>query len=273
MKKRISLFLSALLALSVLTVGMTSCDEDKDRDDDDDDQLEEVFQDKTPEEAYNDALKAIESVDNYEMTSVQDIKMVLKYNGEVINQDQKQTITQQKNGEDVYVNVFGSSIKQETWYVDGVLYTISGDVKAKATLSLKEFQEQMMGTSSNNLLNIPEEWFEDVEFETEDGKTVLKFKIDGNEFLEMVDNALGAIGAAAEDMDISVVDYIVYFDDDGDITKIVQDFSLSFSLQGMKAEADYHTVTTVSLGTADKITAPKDGDSFIDVTDQMGSLG
>ena len=84
---------------------------------------------------------------------------------------------------------------------------------------------------------------------------------------------LDSLGTAADEMDLGTVEYTVYFDDDGNISKIVQDFSATFSIQGIEVKADYHTVTKVSIGTAGKITAPADGDSFIDVTDQMNSIG
>ena len=270
MKKRILALLCSVLAVSLMTVGMTSCDED---DGGDDGKIAEVFKNKTPEKAYNDALKALESVDNYEMTATQDIKMKMKVDGQSVDQNQEQTIKMKMNGDDQYVKVEGSAMEQETWYVDGVLYTISGDTKAKATMSLKDFQEQMMGATSNNILQIPEEWFKDVKFQTKDGKTYLTFNIDGNEYLELVGTLLDSLGTAADEMDLGTVEYTVYFDDDGNISKIVQDFSATFSIQGIEVKADYHTVTKVSIGTAGKITAPADGDSFIDVTDQMNSIG
>ncbi|MBQ8288164.1 MAG: hypothetical protein IJX76_05260 [Clostridia bacterium] len=266
MKKRISMILSVILALSLFTVSMTSCDEDGNSSKDDDGV---TLNGKSPEEAYNDALEAINNTDNYEMTSKQDIDIEMTYSGQTMNQEQKQTIQQKKNGDDIYVKVGGASLEQETWYVDGVLYTISGDTKAKAELSLEEFTEQMMGESSNNLLNIPESWFKDVEFKTEDGQKTLEFKIDGNEYLELVGNMLDSLGASADDMDISEVVYTVYFTDDGAIEKIVTVFSASFSIQGVEATANYNTVTTISIGTAGEITAPADGDSYIDVTEQM----
>ncbi|MBQ7354366.1 MAG: hypothetical protein IJW62_02475 [Clostridia bacterium] len=279
MKKRISLLLSALLALSVLTVGMTSCDEELPAGNAGDDSTVTTTDDptklngKTPEKAYNDALAAINSVSNCEMISTQDINMKMNYNGEAMEQKQKQTITQKMDGDNVYAKIGGGALEQETWYVDGVLYTISGDVKAKATLSLKEYQEQMMGDSSDNLLHIPEAWFKDVQFKTVDGQKTLEFKIDGKEYLNLVDNALDSMGTSVDDMVISEVLYTVYFTADGSIEKVVNVFSTTFSLQGIEVEASYNTVTTVSIGTAGKITAPADGDSFIDVTDNMDSIG
>lgn len=275
MKKSISLFLSALLALSLLATGMTSCDKDKILGGKDDTPGQvttdngNTLNGKSPEDAYNDALEKFNSIKNYEMTAVQDIKMTMTYQGENMTQEQKQTINQKLNGDDQYVKVSGSALEQETWYVDGVLYTISGGTKAKATLSLKEFTEKMMGASSNNILNIPESWFKDVAFKTVEGKKVLEFKVDGNEYLTLIGNALGSMGTSVEDMNLSMVTYTVYFTDDGDIEKITSVFSSTFSLQGIEVKADYNTVTTVSLGTAAEITAPADGDSFIDVTEQM----
>lgn len=279
MKKRISLLLSALLALSVLTVGMTSCDEELPAGNAGDDSSVTTTDDptklngKTPEKAYNDALAAINSVSNCEMISTQDINMKMNYNGEAMEQKQKQTITQKMDGDNVYVKIGGGALEQETWYVDGVLYTISGDVKAKATLSLKEYQEQMMGDSSDNLLHIPEAWFKDVQFKTVDGQKTLEFKIDGKEYLNLAGNMLDLMGTSVDDMVISEVLYTVYFTADGSIEKVVNVFSTTFSLQGIAVEASYNTVTTVSIGTAGKITAPADGDSFIDVTDNMDSIG
>ncbi|MBQ8382945.1 MAG: hypothetical protein IJX47_07070 [Clostridia bacterium] len=268
MKKHISMILSVILALS-LAVSMTSCDEDKSSSNNKDKEEGATLNGKTPEEAYNEALEAINSVDNFEMTSVQDIEMVMKYNGETINQDQNQTVIQRKNGDNGYAKVYGSTMEVETWYVDGVLYTISGDVKAKATLSLEEYAEQMMGESSDNLLNIPDSWFEGVEFKTDEDMKTLEFHIDGDEYMTMIGNLLDSMNLSADDVEISEVVYTVYFDEDGSIEKVINDFSMSFTMQGVEVAADYHTVTTVSIGTASAITVPAGGDSFIDVTDQM----
>lgn len=268
MKKRISLFLSALMVLSLLTFGMTSCLEDSETNDDDNSSDNATVNGKTPEELYAQALSAVNDATNWEMTSNQEITMVMNYNGQSQNVEQTQTIEQKMNGENVYVKIGGSSLEMETWYVDGVLYTVSGDVKAKATLSLQEYQEQMTGSADQTLLNIPSDWFEGIKFEEKDGKNCLNFHVSGEQYAELVGNMLDSMGADAE-AEIGEVDYTVIFDKDGNIESIICDFSASFTVQGVSVEADYHTVSDVTIGGVDAITAPADGDSYTDVTDQM----
>lgn len=269
MKKRISMFLSALMVLSLLTFSMTSCLEEDTPDDEDDGQKQgSTVNGKTPEELYMEALNAVNEAANWEITSTQEITMVMTYNGETQNVEQTQTIEQKINGENVYVKIGGSSLEMETWYVDGVLYTVSGDVKAKAELSLQEYQEQMTGSADQTLLNIPDDWFEGIKFEKKDGKNCLNFHVSGDQYAEVVGNLLDSMGTNA-DAEIGEVDYTVIFDEDGNIESVVCDFSATFSVEGVSVEADYHTVSGVAIGGVDAITAPADGDSFIDVTDQM----
>lgn len=276
MKKRISMILSGLLALSLITLSMTGClEEDIPDDEDDDDKKSDgsKVNGKTPEELYVEALNAVNASTNWELTSTQEISMTMEYNGQTQKQEQTQTVYQKMHGEDVYVKVGGSAIEMETWYVDGVLYTISGGVKAKAELSLKEYQDQYMGNSENTLLNIPEDWFEGVKFEKKDGKNCLNFHVSGEQYADVVGNALDALVGQGMEAEIGEVDYTVIFDKDGNIQQIVCDFSATFSIENVSVEAEYHTVSDIKVGGVDAVTAPEDGDSFIDVTDQMGSIG
>lgn len=276
MKKRIAMLLSGLLALSLLTFSMTSCLEEGTPEDDDDEDEKQTdgskLNGKTPEELYAEALSAVNESLNWEMASTQEIKMVMTYNGETVEQEQTQTIEQKMNGEDVYVKIGGSALEMESWYVDGIFYTISGDVKAKAELSLKEYQEQMTGSADQTLLNIPSEWFKDIKFEEKDGKNCLNFHVSGEEYADVVGNLFESMNIDAS-AKIGEVDYTVVFDKKGNIEQILCDFSAEFEIQGIAVKADYHTVTDVKIGTAGEITAPADGDSFIDVTDQMDSIG
>lgn len=276
MKKRIAMILCGLLALSMIAFTMTGCLEEDgwEEDDEEDDKQTDSSKvnGKTPEELYVEALNAVNTATNWELTSTQEIKMTMDYNGQTQTQEQTQISEQKMNGDNVYVKVGGAAIEMETWYVDGMLYTISGDVKAKAKLSLEDYREQYMGDSENTLLNIPEDWFEGVKFEKKDGKNCLNFHVSGEQYAEVVGNLLDSMGTGAS-AEIGEVDYTVIFDKDGNIEQILCDFSATFSVQGISVVADYHTVTDVKIGTAGKITAPADGDSFMDVTDQMGDVG
>lgn len=282
MKKRISMLLSALLALSVLTASMTSCLEETAPDDDDttveenesagdgdkEDADGSTLNGKTPEELYVEALSLVNESTNWEIVSTQDIDMTMQYNGESQTAKQTQIIEQKMNGSNIYCKIGGSALEMETWYVDGVLYTITGDVKAKAELSLEEYQAQMPGSTEQTLLHIPEDWFEGVEFEKKGDKNCLSFHVSGEEYAKVVGNLLDSMGAGA-DAQIGEVDYTVIFDENGNIESIVCDFSANISADGVAVIADYHTVSTVKLGGVDAITAPADGDSYIDVTEQM----
>ena len=272
MKKRISMILSGLLALSMIAFSMTGCLEE-DWEAEDEDEEEEQSDGSSPEELYVEALNAVNTSTNWELTSTQEIEMTMKMGEQTQKQEQTQTSVQKMNGDDVYVKIGGAAIEMETWYVDGMLYTISGDVKAKAKLSLKDYQDQYMTDSENTLLNIPKDWFEDVMFEKKDGKNCLNFHVSGDQYSEVVGNALDSLVGQGMEAEIGEVDYTVVFDDKGNLEQIICDFSASFTLQGIEVTADYHTVTDVKIGAAGEITAPADADSFIDVTDKMDSVG
>ena len=275
MKKRISMILSGLLALSMIAFSMTGClEEEWGVEKDDDEQSDSsTVNGKTPEELYVEALNAVNTSTNWELNSTQEIKMTMKFNGQTQKQEQTQTTLQKMNGDNVYVKVGGSALEMETWYVDGMLYTISQGVKAKAKISLKDYPDQYMSDSENTLLNIPEDWFEDVKFEKKDGKNCLNFHVSGDQYSEVVGDLLDSMVGNGVKAEIGEVDYTVVFDKLGNIEQIICDFSASFDIEGIEVEADYHTVTDVKIGASAPITAPEGADSFIDVTDQMGSIG
>ncbi len=258
MKKRIAWILSVILTLSLCTASMTSClGEDS------------ALDGQTPLEAYTAALEAINTSKNYEMVSEQEISMKMNVAGQTVDQEQTQTIEQKMNGDNIYVKVGGSALEMETWYVDGMLYTSTSGVKAKAKISLEEYQEQYMGESESTILDIPDDWFDGVKFETKDGKKCLEFAISGEQYSSLVGNVFDSMGLGEMDGSISDVTYCVYFDADGNISKILCDFSMEFTMQGIEVEATYHTVSTLKVGSVEEITAPADADSYTDVTDQM----
>ena len=262
MKKRISLLLTAVLSLSLLAGSMTACSDDL--------QQSPTLDGKTPAEAYAASLEAINTAADYEMNSVQDIKMKITANGETTNQNTHQNIIQQVKGENAYCKISSDYLDIEAWYVDGVLYSSAMDFKYKVTMSLDEYMEQMQSSGAASLMELPEKLFKDQKFVTEDGKQCLKFVIKGEEYLGLVDNALGSLGDTVDEMKIGDVSYTVYFNDKGEIDSIVTDFSASFTMQGVEASAEYHTVSTVSIGGVGEIIAPADADSYTDMTGGLG---
>ena len=265
MKKSTVKWLSLLMAMLLVLVSMTACLKEDGAGEEDE---EEKSEQKSPEELYVAALKAVNNSTNWEMTTTQEIDMSAKVDGELQTQQQTQSVLQQMCGENMYAKVWGPSLNNETWYVDGTLYVVSGTTKAKATLSLDEYREKYQSDSDATLLNIPSDWFEDVEVKQEDGKTSLHFSVSGDEYAAAVGDALSSAGLGS-DVKIGDVDYIVSFDKQCNIQQIVCDFSATFTVQGVTVTAKYHTVSEVKLNAVKSISAPADGDSYIDVTGQI----
>ena len=265
MKKSTVKWLSLLLAMLLVAFSMTACLKEDGADDEDD---EEKVEQKSPEELYVDALNAVNTSTNWEVTTTQVIDMSATVNGELQTEQQTQSFLQKMCGENVYVKVWGPSLNTETWYVDGTLYVVNGSVKAKATLSLDEYREKYQSDTDANLLNIPSDWFDDVEVEQKDGQTSLHFSVSGNQYAAAVGDALSSMGMG-NDVQLGDVDYTVSFDKHDNIRQIICDFSATFTVEGVAVTAKYHTVSEVKLNVVQSIEAPADGDSYIDVTGQI----
>lgn len=265
MKKTTVKFLSLLMAMLFVLFSMTAClATDLSSDDDEEDKEEE----KTPEELYVEALNAVNASTNWEMTTTQVMDLTAKVNGQTETQQQTQSILQRMCGGDGYVKVWGPSLNTETWYVDGTLYVVNGSVKAKATLSLDKYREKYQSDTDANLLNIPSDWFDEVKLEENDGKISLHFHVSGDQYAAAVGDLMDSLGGVS-DVKLSEVDYIVDFDENGNIVRITNDFSATFTVEGQTVTADYHTVSDVKLNTVKGIEAPQGGDSFTDVTSQI----
>ena len=248
MKKVLVLVLCMLLCMSMFLVG---CSKEETVEN-----LEKLAG-KTPEELYDAAVEALKSADGFEAVSTQ--KIVMSAQGQKMTMNQE--VLSKQNGYDMYFkseNDMAPTAEMEVTYVDGVYYLVQNGKKVKKEISHEEMDQlvsQIYGSGSvadQTLLNIPESWFEDISFEKDGSSYTLTFIVAAEKYTEMVSNA-GLPGATFT----SDVEYVVYFDADGNLEKTVATFS--FEVSGVKCDAV--STSIITIGNVE-ITAPADADSY-----------
>ena len=268
MKKLLAFLMCAILVCSCFA--FTACKKDEDKED-----VTTIIEDvtdengnlktlggKTPEQLYADASTLLKNATNFTLTAVQDIRIDM--DGEII--EVKQTVVQEVDGDNSHYKTSSDmeGTESEGWYVDGVIYAEMSGVKAKATISKKDYYEKFLGSSEeeNKILDIPESWFSDIVIKQEGEEYYIQFSVSGEEYSKLLNKA---------DLEATIkgnVDYKVYFSKDGKILRMESDFAMDV----MGATATTHTESIFTeVGTTKKVTAPADGDSYTDVTDQFNA--
>lgn len=268
MKKFLALMLALILVCCSFV--LVSCDEeenDKDKDDVTEAEVEatnaegeiEKLNGKTAQELYELAYEKMENATNYTVTSSQDITVIV--DGQEIKQTQ--TVLQEVNGDNFHSKTSGvENAEQESWYVDGVLYTSAYGKNVKATMTMEQYYEEYLGSGEeeSKLFNIPESWFVDITFEKEDDKYYIVFTVSAEKYEELI----GTAGISANiDGDVK---YRVYFDKDGNLESMKVDMSMT--VNGTPASVSSVSIFS-NVGTTAAITAPEGADSFVDVTEEL----
>jgi hypothetical protein len=249
MKKFLSLLLALILVFSMFT--LASCDQN-DKDDDDDETVE-TLDGKTPEELYALSQTKLKEATSYTVTATQVITMSVEDETMTMNQE----VISKLDGDNSYVkstNDMTSDANMEAWYVDGIVYASMMGVKAKAYVDKEEFMQKYMGKdpSESTLLDIPESWFEDIEFEKDGKSWALKFTVKGEEYTKYFANV--GLGGTIN----GNVKHQVFFDSNGNLEKITTVFDMT--IQGIDAHCV--STSTVTIGSV-TINPPADADSYI----------
>lgn len=256
MKKTFALILCLMLCMSLFLVG---CDSKEGGNDDGNTNDLSTLAGKTPEQLYQAAMDSLKDVTSFESVSTQ--KIVMSAQGESMTMNQK--VVSKQNGYDVYLkseNDMAPDAEMEVTYVDGMYYLIQNGQKLKKAISHEEMDamvEQIYGEdmSTQTLIPIPEEMFEDISFQQDGSSYTLTFMVEADYYTSVMKNA-GIAGATfTED-----VEYIVYFDADGNLEKVVANFT--FDVSGIKCDAVSTTIVTVGNVS---ITAPADADSYTEI--------
>lgn len=256
MKKILALILCLMLCMSLFLMGCDSKDGGNGGNNGND---LSTLAGKTPEQLYSAAMDALKNVDSFESVSTQ--KIVMSAQGQSMTMNQK--VVSKQNGYDVYLkteNDTAPDTEMEVTYVDGMYYLIQNGQKIKKAISHEEM-DAMVGqiygedVSTQTLIPIPEEKFEDISFQKEGSSYTLTFLVEADYYTSVMKNA-GIAGATFTDD----VEYIVYFDADGNLEKVVANFT--FNVSGVKCDAVSTTKITVGNVT---IAAPADADSYTEV--------
>lgn len=279
MKRIFAMLLSVVLVFSLAF--MTSCGDDGN--DGADGSLERLVG-KTPEELYDASVEALSMAGSYEVTTENDIIMDMSVSGQEVFVVMKQSATSKINGDDTYmkststsemitmgqITPLGDVAPMEVWYVDGICYSYMMGVKAKAAVDKEQFAQEYMGKDpkESTLLDLPESWFKDIKFDLADDGYVLNMVVSGEEYTQFIGNVYEELG-----YDLAIdgdVDYKIFFDKDGNLTKITADFNMIYNIQGTSGTAKCNSVSKVSMKDV-TVEAPANADEFQEVELDLGN--
>ena len=251
MKKLLSLLLALALVFSLLA--LTSCRKEEDEAEKDEPKTMEKLAGKTPEELYAYAQELLSAASSYSVFSDQVITMQAQGQSASFNQ----TVDTKVNGEDTYTktnNDLSPMANMEVWYVDGMLYANTLGQKVKAEMDKSDFMEEYMNVdpSESTLLDIPTSWFDNLKFEEDGDRWVLRFNISGQKYTEIFQN-VGMDGAVID----GDVTYKIYFDAEGTLKELVATFDMTIS--GISARCVSKSTITIEPIT---ITPPADADTY-----------
>ncbi len=278
---KLTKIIALLLALMMCIIPLTSCDvldqifggTDDDGGDNGDDGGNEnddtKLNGKTAQQAYLEMCAAFNSSTNYTTSTVQDITMVISIMGQTQTQEQRQTIIAKLCGEDQYMKTEAPSNNMEIYYVDGVMYTTTEGVKAKATISLDAYMEHYgMGNTAETMFpEFSAETLEDLVFKKSGEYYTVDFSMTGTEYVAIVGDMFSdSLGGEVE---YRTVEYKLYFDADGVLKKYDCTLDYSIEISGVTVDATAVSVSEVTLGNVTEILPPDDASSYIDVTDAL----
>ena len=224
--------------------------------DNDGDEVTDELAGMTPDELYEFCRAQLQTATSYYVENEQLI--TISYQGESMTATQ--TVVNKLNGDNIYVNIdseMDSSVNMETWYIDGMMYVNMGGRKMKAVIDMDAFKEQYLGTSATEsaLIDIPESWFNDIQFEKEDEKWALVFVVSGQKYNEVYENT----GLDVVDI-VGDVTYKIYFNELGEILGAFTSFDMEMDgLDGYDVHCD--TYSDITIGEYE-ITPPADADNY-----------
>ena len=251
MKKLLSALLSVIMIVSLLA--LTSCGGG-------DGNQVETLNGKTPEEVYQASLETAKNLTSFSMTADQVITMTM---GEE-KMEMTQTVISKLDGHNSYskiANSMGGSA--ETWYVDDVLYTVSGNQKIKVNIAWEDYVAEYMpegATAENAIMNVPEDWFVDgMKFnKVDDGRYCLNFDVDSEKVIDYMSESFGSMFGAINA--VGNFKYEMYFDENGNFSEC--NISAELEMEGVTATiVSSSKITDINSTT---VTAPTDADSFVE---------
>ena len=229
---------------------------------------EELFDGMSPAEKYEQTFNEINLSTNLTMITSQDIQMVMTYQGQTVEQDMVQVITQKYAGDNFSIVGEAESAGQRVpstncQYIDGTVYNVQVTdgmkIKYQAT---KDQLESLAGVDTNEpkLFDIPESWFKNVEFkeDAEDNRVYLEILLSGEQYKQMFSN-LALLSSVKEITDIV---HKIYFTESGDLDSIVTTAIMKMDISGIDTTASFVSTSTISNVGTTVVEAPADANTY-----------
>lgn len=249
------------------------------------DKVVEQLNGMTPYEVYSEfSEKLVQLSSNCTIITTSSVESSIMMAGEAYLSTTDIEIIGATNGDNNYsktttvTTLMGNSATtvMETWYVDGILYMINdqgdGDVKKlKMEITKEQANHVVYGDKKEGegtIIEIPESWFNDVSFEKQKDNTyIMNIDMSGSRMAQ----AIKRLGIATGELEISDIHYAFKVDKDGMILAAIGDYTMGLSGNESGSQYSAYAVGAMeakysNFGTTEEITAPKDAESYLEVT-------
>ena len=269
MKKTFSILLTALLALSALTLPMASCEKNEETTTaattvDDTPKVP-----TTPKELYQFASNQYDEADNYRVN----YKFSVTLSGLkelFISVPVKQQVSESRNGNNLTCKLTQGSETAEVSYINGVMYTVGSGVKSKATMTWDEFVKFSEYERPDVIEQLPESAFTHLTVNQSGEDQVLIFKLSTAEMGTVAGNLREflQLGADSDSAQFEKGTYTVFINKDGQVYKTSLEMQLKVTYKYKECACYVVVETSIGYGSAN-VKAPKDADSYIDITGRL----
>lgn len=231
---------------------------------------QETLNGKTPFELYQEITARL-NAELTNFTQINETYQEMTFQGQTI----PQTVTMISMMDDnmntysyTSTTLMGETTESTTYYVDGWLYCTDPTVgNFKLQMTWEEMYEMVYGEgvdSQERVYEFTEDYFEGIYFtKEEDGSYNITLELRGEMAFDMLEN----MGTDTTGMEISLVTYVMNFDENGQFVNL--EYSFDMVISGVTATS-VSTVTIKDIGTTAPITAPEDADSYEDYTNMIG---
>ncbi len=210
---------------------------------------------KTPEQLYSEVQTSLEALNqgSTKVVVAQDVTVMgMTFHQEVTN------ITDGADSMGTLTTEADPSMNFTFVLVDGIAYyhyPNNNNLKIKGELDLAKAEEQL-GYQNSSLLDIPEEWFDGLQFiKVNDNSFCLSFVVSGDYFESMFGELFATMGVTLNSL--QDLKYEVYFDANGEF--VCMDTLFSYVAEGYTFSVVQRTTVEEFTGT---ITVPSDASSY-----------
>ncbi len=270
MKRTISVLLASVFALAPLTGMLASCQKGSS----DGTTTVTTVSDvetvpTTPKELYQYATQKLAEADNYRVNYKQTVVLSgVKefFHAAVVDQN----INESRDGKNVVCKLTQSGQKTELSHIDGMMYMVQGETKAKAKMTWTQFVKQFEYERPDVMEQLPDSVYANLTVTQSGEEQILKFKLNAKEMRSIAGNLREflQLGADSDNAQFQTGTYTVHINKDGKVCKTALEMEIEMVYKYREC-IGYVTVESTIAYDLVKVKAPKDAGNYVDITGKL----